>query len=90
MKIRKAQLETLIRMSLNYWSYNFWRDGRTDEELMAAMCRSRTLFANKTWGDGFGYVLGNVVDAINGAKQKKVTIEDVIRIFGMLGYEVTE
>ena len=90
MKIKKAQLETLIRMSQRYWSGNYRRGMKLDDELMEAECRSRMLYARKTFGEDSGYRLCCLVDAINSAKQKRVTIEDTIKIVEMLGYEVTE
>lgn len=90
MKIKKAQLETLIRMSQSYWSGDYWTGNGFDHEKAAAVCKGNAIYSNKTFGDMCGYVIRQLVDGIVSGKQKEISVEDIIKIFEMLGYEVTE
>lgn len=87
MKIKKAQLDTLISMNRGYWNHDITGIGLID-----AKCKAMHLYARKTFGEDFGMELCALVSTIikgNGLKPE-ATNEDIYKVLEVLGYEVVE
>lgn len=87
MKIKKAQLETLISMNREYWSLRVF-----DGETIRSKCRTMHLYATKTFGVDLGKVLQDVVGGTLRYRGLKpdATNEDIYKVLEVLGYEVVE
>ena len=87
MKIKKAQLDTLISMHRGYWNLR-----NVDGKLMMAKAQAKLLYTRKT----FGYDLGISLDTVIGeilrycGLKPSATNEDIYKVLEVLGYEVTE
>ena len=86
-KIKKAQLDTLISMNRGYWNLNC-----DDDDLIKAKCKTKLIYARKTFGDIFGMGLdmfiGEIVQDLG--LKPTATNEDIYKVLEVLGYEVTE
>lgn len=89
MKIKKAQLDTLISMHRLAWADD---EREIDEELIRAQCKSKMIYCEKMFGFFLGWSLDNFLSAIMnpmGVRQDAPN-ETIYKVLEVLGYEVTE
>lgn len=87
MKIKKAQLDTLIEMNRAYWQMD-----TRDEDLLLAKCKAKRVYADEAFGDDLGMIIQDIVSGVLKYRGLKpdATNEDIHKMFEALGYEVTE
>lgn len=89
MKIKKAQLDTLISMHRLVWEGD---EPQLDEELVRAQCQSKMIYSEKAFGTYLGWSIDNFLSAIMsplGVRQDAPN-EIIYKVFEALGYEVVE
>lgn len=91
MKIKKAQLITLICMIRNYWTADYFVGCKLDCELMQAKLKSIQMYEEKAFGSNEVSLRDFLMSVIGGFGLKPdATNEDIYKVLEVLGYEVTE